>query len=60
MKSKEQINDRHTRNIFIMDIKSLNFLDGLYFSKKLNIKNFKIDTRIIKSLMEEETPSGTK
>ena len=31
------------------------FIEGLDFSRKLNIKNFKIKiTRIIKSLMEEE------
>ena len=28
------------------------------FSKNLNMKNFKIKTRIIKSLMEEEIPLG--
>ena len=30
------------------------FFEGLCFSKKINIKNFKINTRLIKSLMEEE------
>ena len=44
-----------------MTIKSF-FSEGLYFSKKLYIKNFKIKkkTIIIKSLTEEEIPSGTK
>ena len=36
------------------------FFEGLYFSKKLNMKNFNIKTRTIKSLKEEEVPSGTK
>ena len=31
-----------------------------FISQKINIKNFKIKTRIIKSLMEEEILSGTK
>ena len=30
------------------------FFEGLYFSKKLNMENFEIKTRILKSLMEEE------
>ena len=34
------------------------FFEGLYISKKLNIKNFKIEARIIKFLMEEEIPSS--
>ena len=33
---------------------------GLYFSKKLNSKNCKIKTSVMKSLMEEQIPSGTK
>ena len=35
-----------------------NFFEGLYLTKKLNIKNFKIETRIIKSIIEEEIPIG--
>ena len=37
-----------------LNILSVNFFEGLYFSKKVNIKNFKIKTRIIKSLVEKE------
>ena len=35
-------------NVFLI------FFEGLYSSRKLNIKNFKIKRRIIKSLMKEE------
>ena len=41
-------------------IMRLIFFGGFYFSKKLTIKNLKIKTRIIKSVVEEEIPSGTK
>ena len=34
--------------------------ERLYSQKIKNMKNFKIKTRVIKSLMEEEIPSGTK
>ena len=36
------------------------FFRDFIFQNKLNMKNFKIKTRIIKSLIEEEIPSGTK
>ena len=36
------------------------FFEEPYSSKKLNIKNFEIKARILKSLMEEEISSGTK
>ena len=34
--------------------------EGFFSRKKLNIENFKIKARLVKSLMEEEIPSGRK
>ena len=37
-----------------------NFFEGLYLSEKLNTKTSKSIPMIIKSLMEEEIPTGIK
>ena len=40
----------------VIDSIQIDFFEGLYFSKKLNIKIFKIKTRKIKSLMKRKFP----
>ena len=45
--------------IFTLDEVHLNFFRDFIF-QKLNMKNFKIKTRIIKCFMEEEIPSARK
>ena len=44
---------------FLLTLHMIDIFEGLYFSKKLNIKNVTIKTRTIKCLMEQEILSGT-